>query len=448
MGISRIPMPQNGMDAFLTGMTQSQSIFDSLMKNRMSPYQIRLLEAQTKEAEAKANAMPAQMKIMQQFMGTSGGNNDNLTGTNTPGTFDKSGNATTYNTASNVPNPSQAPNQDQQNISNMKPGDSYVVGSNRPPQNAWGMNKNQLVNQANQDQAASDQQNNVLNPAINPKPIAPQAPNAQNPMQQQPVQKNTSEIHNDFDSGKEVDMSPGDPSKAFMDKIAQGGAGLNFNGMSAKPEIKRQVNDGIQYTYYPSGRVTKQKIADTTDEKEQKTADRKISSDLETTAKSLLESGKYINNINDINQKKVTSGAYALPGGGLVAKFSKNKDLGNLISDTSLLQASYAKAENTRAGIGLVNFFKNTKPDISNSPEINQGMLEANAQKVKNEFNLAKQDWERKNPGKQFPYQAPDFSRVLTKVTIVDSNGKTHPIDRDKIDEARKIDPGLKVMEG
>ena len=436
-----IPLPQNGMDAFLQGMATSQSLFDSFMKNKMTPYQVRLLEAQTKEAEAKANAMPAQMKIMQQIMGT-GDSGDTLTGTNTSGAFDQNGNATTYNTATNNQNVSPAPGlntQDQKNIGMMKPGDSYVIGSNNRPKNAWGMNRHDLVNQSTQDQALADQQTNV-------RPIAPQAPNAQNSIQQ-PLEKNTSDLHDDFDSGKEVVLNAGDPSKSFLDKLALGGAGLNINGMTAKPEIKRVVEDGIQYTYLPSGKILKQKIADTADEKQQKIADRKISTDLETTAKSLLESAKYINNINDINKKGVTSGAYALPGGGLAAKFSKNKDLGNLISDTSLLQASYAKAENTRAGIGLVNFFKNTKPDYTNSQQINQGMLEANARKVSNEFNLAKNDWERKNPGKQFPYNSPDFSKVLTKTNIIDSNGKIHQIDADKVDQARKIDPGLKVME-
>lgn len=458
MSIGRIPMPQNGMDAFLTGMTQSQSMFDTMMKNQMRPYQMQLLKAQAQEAQAKASLLPQQMNLLQQMMGGGGGGTSKPTGSETPGAFDQSGNATTYNSATQTPNPSPAPA-----IGGFGGGPDETTPQS--PEDASGMNRKSLVARANQDQASYDQKNGVTQPslvsqavaangAVAPKSqaVAPNAPNAQVTTQ------NQNEPKKDPLLGKEIEITPGNPSMALADKMAVSGGSMNVNGMSVAPKIGRTSADGVETARYPSGRVTvtkkepsfAEKAAITSDAKEQaalKVADKKETTNLENTAKSLIESAGYINNINDINKKRVTSGWYGLPGGGLVSNFSKNKDIGTIGGDTSLLQAAYAKAESTRgAGIGMVNFFKNTKPDLTKSPEVNQGLIESNARKVKLEFNLVKNDWERKNPGKSFPYQAPDFSNILTKTKFMDSNGKMQEVDSKNIDAARKIDPGLKVM--
>ena len=420
-------MVQNPMDAFMTGMQQSQAMFDHMMQNKMRPYQTRLLEAQAKEAEAKAAAMPQQMKMFQQFMG--GSDNDTTsqpTGSQTPGAFDQNGNATTYNSVNGTPNASPAtgatPQQDQQNISNMKPGDSYVVGSNRAPQNAWAMNKSALVNRANQDQATSDQQNNVAMPNAAPtnQPIAPQAPNAQNSVQSQ---QGESPSKSPYESGQEVETKAGDPNKAQQDRAAQGGFSASLNGMSLAPKIIRTTVDGVEKSIYPSGRETIRKVAPSYLEKKQmdeevkgneasRQADLKSTKDIESSVRNLINAAHTVKQINDTLDKnpKMTGAIYNTPLiGEQLAKSSTNSDLGKFIGATTALQAQYAKAESSRAGIGMVKFFQNAKPDKGNSYAVNKGLIDQNKEKITSEINDAKAEWEAKNPGKKFPFEIPDM---------------------------------------
>lgn len=419
MGISRIPMPQNGMDAFLTGMTQSQSIFDSMMQNKMRPYQTRLLEAQAKEAEAKAAAMPQQMKMFQQFMGGDSSASSQPTGTQTPGAFDQRGNATTYNSVNGTPNASPS--------SGVIPS-RQVNPSPLGPQNANGMSRHDLVSRANQDQAASDQQNNIPMPVSNNQPIAPQAPNAQNSTQSNsPVtdasQQSSSQENKGFQTGPEIEIKPGDPRLAQQDKAAMSGFSDTLNGMGLSPKITRSTVDGVEKTTYPSGRVTIRKVAPSYEEKQQmqeeikgnvalKNADIKSSKDIESSVRNLISAAHTVKQIKDTLDKnpKITGAIYNTPGiGEQLAKSSSNPDLGKFIGATTNLQAQYAKAENTRAGIGMVKFFQNAKPDKGNSYAVNKGLIDQNIEKITSEINDAKAEWEAKNPGKTFPFQIPDM---------------------------------------
>lgn len=77
MAFGRIPLPQNGMDAFLQGLTTSQSIFNSLVKNKLTaaqtsavPSEINLRNAQASEYpsliqlnQANASAVPSEINL-------------------------------------------------------------------------------------------------------------------------------------------------------------------------------------------------------------------------------------------------------------------------------------------------------------------------------------------------------------------------------------------------
>ena len=77
MGFGRIPNVQNGMDAFLQGLTTSQFIFDSLIKNKLTaaqtsavPSEINLRNAQASEYpsliqlnQANASAVPSEINL-------------------------------------------------------------------------------------------------------------------------------------------------------------------------------------------------------------------------------------------------------------------------------------------------------------------------------------------------------------------------------------------------
>lgn len=64
-----IPMPESPMDAFMKGATTSQSIIDSMINNKLTPYRQSLMEAQAEQARgigAKSNLIA---KFLNQFVG-------------------------------------------------------------------------------------------------------------------------------------------------------------------------------------------------------------------------------------------------------------------------------------------------------------------------------------------------------------------------------------------
>lgn len=63
-----IPLPESGADAFMKGATTSQSIIDSLIKNKLNPYQIQLLQGQAQEAQAKGNAATSQQDLLKSII--------------------------------------------------------------------------------------------------------------------------------------------------------------------------------------------------------------------------------------------------------------------------------------------------------------------------------------------------------------------------------------------
>lgn len=145
MGISRIPMPQNGIDAFMTGMQNSQAMFDSMMKNKMTPYQIKLLEAQALEAQGKGASESMKANLLQRAMERHQSPNSLPAGifNNNPEEPPVSGSVPpgTYAPSVSPPSPGQPapvePNDmgsqegisdiDKQKISALKPGESYTI---------------------------------------------------------------------------------------------------------------------------------------------------------------------------------------------------------------------------------------------------------------------------------------------------------------------------------
>jgi len=244
--IDRIPLPQNGMDAFLTGMQQSQAMFDSMMKNKMRPYQIKLLEAQAAEAEAKAKGEGIAGEYFQRLTGNKPNQNEPLTGTQTPGTFDESGNQTTYNTASvgAEETPQQIP-QDQQNVApeeqnvgtalGLTPREQRLQASANSVPDTVGTGAQQMPSQTAQ------------------QPTEANIPNAQ--------QANISTL------GKEKIIDRGDPSQYALDDAARRGEEITFHGATIKPKIETSPEkDGYVIKKYPSRLKTIEKVGETPQE--------------------------------------------------------------------------------------------------------------------------------------------------------------------------------------
>ena len=225
-----------------------------------------------------------------------------------------------------------------------------------------------------------------------------------------------------LNNGEEVLVkSARSPTLEKMDRAA----GMTIAGFKI-PDIKSRVVDGIRYDTYPSGKVVAQKEGisesekseirlNAAENKEQAKANVKDTQDIEKSTKSLVKSARLIKEMHDLlkNNPDLTGPGYAIPLGiGSTLKRTAGEDLGKFTSAAGTLQAEYAKAQSSRSGIGLVDFYKSVKPDESNSVDVNRGMLQQHAKKLTDEFNDQKNDWERKNPGKEFPYKFPDLSSL------------------------------------
>ena len=132
---SGLPMPGNFGDAFMQGAAGSQAMFDSVLKNRLNPYQIDLLKAQTLEAQGKGAKATMLSKILQHAMQQAGygdASEPSMTGQAPAGTFPASGAIGT--TGAPVQPPENAPEQPSSGMSaneiNGGPGSS--VNPNQP----------------------------------------------------------------------------------------------------------------------------------------------------------------------------------------------------------------------------------------------------------------------------------------------------------------------------
>ncbi len=65
MALVNIPSVQNGMDAFLQGLTTSQSIFDSMMKNKLTAAQASAVPSEINLRNAQASEYPSKIQLNQ-----------------------------------------------------------------------------------------------------------------------------------------------------------------------------------------------------------------------------------------------------------------------------------------------------------------------------------------------------------------------------------------------
>jgi hypothetical protein len=415
-----IPLPQSGMDSFWSGMNNTQNMINSMLQNKLHPYQVELLKAKAEEARNSTANKAFMSNILQQLMGggSSGGAPDSsLTNQSPQGTFPASGAV--------GGNGQQMGNAVDENA----PTSMSQAPSNAPnaPMNTAGMSRQDLVNRANQDQSKYDMAHQIGNgasglpqstieeggmPGSSVNPMSNQTPPSNNQMQLPGNQV-----------GQEEVVKQGDPAKYGLDKLS----GITMPGAFNIKKDPPKFVDGYQIQTYPSGKVTRIKMGDTWDEKqqklvqmngekEQKKSDIKRSDDIVKSSQAIANAANTVKELHSLLQenKGLTGAAYRLPVvGDALAKLSNNKALGKFDSAAGMLQGDYAKAEATRGGIGLVNWAKNVKPDKTNSPAYNEGMIYQHAHKQLEQFADAKAEWESKNPGKEFPVKMPDLSDIL-----------------------------------
>lgn len=443
-----IRMPKPGVDAFMEGMTNSQRIFDSMSNRKYNEGRLAIAQ---QEAEKAKTLLPYMIQkyqdahdmtpLQRQRLGAqiqSAQALAELHNTNAAFTRNYMNDSSGGAEGSGLPNAGQS----GQNFSTPLPGGT--------PTDTTGMSRHDVVQIANRDQAAADQQYNAGNPNQQPgmsaptiavpqqqvAPVMPQATPSPAPINAEsniqpptPGQPNAGAAS----SPSEEVVKKGDPRRYKYDKLA----GMKIGGVNIPP-VKTRIVDGVEYTTYPSGLETKMKVGPSNEEKqsqsaeaagvrEQKKTDVRESAKIQNSTKSLVKSAHLVKGLYDI--LKENPGLTGI-GSGAARKFnlSSSKPLGEFDEQAGELQGEYAKATGARPGIGLVNWAKSVKPDIWKHENYNYGMLKSHAKKLKSTFDEEKSDWEIKNPGKKFPYELPDLSDVLEdKKQTSSSNAKKPP---------------------
>lgn len=395
MAFDRIPMPQTGMDSFLKGLTTSQSIFNSMMDNRLNPYKQQLMSAQAQQAQATANESKMWAQLINQAGGLSGiVNNQTPTSPTTP---TQTPDSTSTQTAGSTLPTSTLPTT---------PTPTVTGG-----QNAATMTRSQLVGQANQDQANADQNTNLQTNATQ-TPVVTQPPSNTQQAPQPIPSSSAPAIQNIGRSLLAAKMGlQRSPAVVVNGKIVQ------FDPLTNQPIQTTQVGETSAQTR--TGETQQKGI------QQQNETDIKANTSDINTAQALNNTIQHLKDISNVvynpANKNLTGLVYALPGGETAAKNSTNNTMGTFIAATGELQADAAKTEaagNGRgAGIGLVKFFQAIKPDIKNSMNVNQGMTSQLINDMASRWDNSKQAWETRNPGKTFPVPRPDFENIVNNAT-------------------------------
>lgn len=423
-----------------------QSMFDSIMRNKYQKSQIDLAqqqEARNREMmpyimqKYKDEQMKAQREndIYNQFFG---------------------GGAQQQEPSQQTPGISQT---DQAQMNAMRPGDSYVVGSGQRP--TQGVPQNSMQGMPTPGQGM---------PTVAPQPMQDNAASDQ--------------------IGGEKVIKAGDPRKSVWDKFA----GMTVPGTSIRiPDIKTKIQNGMQYDTYPSGKVVATKVGNTDEEKaeiglnaaeqkEQKKADikaKKEDDDFFSHLSQYADNNEAIARI--FNRNPSVTGL--LPWAKKKFKMG-DKDYAAVNRLAAPMVGDLAQELSKKGSVFALQMAKEGKYDPTQPADYNQGILEQNNDAIVRDYNRRAAVY-RERFGKEPPYKLPQYYRDWEKrqktqemldkqngntpsqsqeaqsnpqnsgsniengkVTIIDSTGQEHVIDRDKIAMAKQRDPGTQVKKG
>jgi hypothetical protein len=143
---------------------------------------------------------------------------------------------------------------------------------------------------------------------------------------------------------------------------------------------------------------------------------------------------------------------------------SSNKKLASLIEKFGRIQAEIARYASTRGGAQALEFARSMKPNEWKPQEFNQGMLDSiydfigqQDQDLLSEYSDIKTNKPMSALEKKFKNTVPKSDNERTSVnpeqsdiengliTVITPDGEEHKIFRDKLEEAKRKHPGLKV---
>lgn len=223
---------------------------------------------------------------------------------------------------------------DAQNIAQMKPGDSYVVGKNQG-----------LAQQSSET----------------------------------PQKTNLKDMQSRLDSGEEFIVKPGDMSRAQWNKFA----GSKLMGIKI-PDIRSQIVDGVQYNTYPNGEVRAIKVGMTPTEKEQSKSDVKISGDIEKGIPHLQSGWETLNLLKALIKE-------TKPGGPVVGRLASlglvnDEILGAMQGLAGKVQGDVSRFNVSRPGVGSLKWAENIKPSQSKPWKYNLGLASSGLINLKNDY--------------------------------------------------------------
>ena len=175
---------------------------------------------------------------------------------------------------------------------------------------------------------------------------------------------------------------------------------------------------------------------------EQETAkeNRKVTQTIEDTAKPVLEAARHLEAIEKLlvaHPNATGKIANYAAGNSLLSRFADAATIKAINAHAVPLQGKLAKELSARGGYGVANIAEGAKPSGKESFEGNVGLVQANKESILDSLNMMKDDYERRNPGRKFPYKIPEFlnknpfdKHPQQRVTLIHPDGTEEKMTR------------------
>lgn len=132
---------------------------------------------------------------------------------------------------------------------------------------------------------------------------------------------------------------------------------------------------------------------------------------------------------------------------------TQNEDLGKLKHIFGLIQANLGRYASKQGGAQVIKWANDVKPNIFSNDKVNMAMLDSVLENGKSDYDLHNKRYKNK-VNKNLPFKFPgekndefnsgsDIENGF--ITLIDPKGGEHKIYRDKLNEAMKKYPELKV---
>jgi len=277
-------------------------------------------------------------------------------------------------------------------------------------------------------------------PAPNPQAPMPNAAQSGAPQQPAPPQMGA--------PGQEIVLRQGNPALSKLDAVAGFVPGI------PKPVTHFGANGQI-YTQYPSGKVTMQQSAvpgmktvaqETPEERQKREVETKVAAaqgvegakdatTMKKAARSLATTAALANQLDDLLAENPDLTGI---GQGTASKLnlSTNPKIGEFTTTAGNLQAEIGRYASQRGGVQALKWASTIKPGLFKQPEVNQGMIDATKQHLRDEYERLNQEY-KDSTGQDLPIKMPDLNPSDKKMMTF-RNKKTGEVQTISRGDAKK----------